>query len=43
MKIRVALLLSLLLAACAAPGERCRGRGEPINPPAASAVAQARS
>ena len=43
MKIRVTLLLSLLLAACAAPGVRCRGRGEPINPPVASAVAQARS
>ena len=43
MKIQVALLLSLLLAACAAPGARCRGRGESINPPMASAVAQARS
>jgi outer membrane biogenesis lipoprotein LolB len=43
MKIMIALVVSCLLAACASPGERCRGKGESINPPAAKVVSENRS
>jgi hypothetical protein len=43
MKLCIALTLVSLLAACASPGERCRGRGESINPPVAKIHAEARS
>lgn len=43
MKLCIALTLVSLLAACASPGERCRGRGENINPPAAKIPLETRS
>lgn len=43
MKIVVALCVSVLLVACASPGERCRGKGESVNPPAAKIVSESRS